>query len=54
MAADGSREYGFARLAYKYAKGRVKVNKIERLHCILSSFNLHLLMCGAYIHINRN
>ena len=54
MAADGSCEYGFARLAYRYAKSGVKVYKIERLHRILSSFNLHLSVCDVYICMDRN
>jgi hypothetical protein len=36
VALNGSREYGFARLAYKYAKGGVKVDEAERIHHVLS------------------
>jgi hypothetical protein len=57
VALNGSREYGFARLAYKYAKGGVKVDEVERIHRILSRyqlFNSRWEVRNGFIHTNGN
>jgi hypothetical protein len=57
VALNGSREYGFARLAYKYANGGVKVDEVERIHRILSRyqlFNSRWEVRNGFIHTNGN
>ncbi|KAH7159310.1 hypothetical protein DER46DRAFT_611498 [Fusarium sp. MPI-SDFR-AT-0072] len=50
-------EYGLARFSYKYAKGGVKVDEIERVHRILSrqqSFNSRPGVCNGFIQRSGN
>jgi hypothetical protein len=57
VAPNGSREYGFARFAYKYVKGGVKVDEIERVYRILlrqQLFNSNLEEHDAFIPRNIN